>query len=91
MNVKVLTKNDKGLLVGKLVASRPSSEYVGLGLTWLDAKTSAGACLKLWGVLEWYKCIGYDASDKAIGIKAEIEVDIWTLRYAMAWRPNCTW
>ena len=33
MNVMALTENNKGLLVGRPVASRPSNEYVGLGLT----------------------------------------------------------
>ncbi len=28
--------------------------------------------------------IGDDASDEAVGIEAEVEVDIWKLRYAMA-------
>ncbi len=34
-----------------------------------------------------------DTSDEAsrpLGIEAEIEVDIWRLRYAMAGRPDCT-
>ena len=84
MNVNILTGNDKSLLVSRPVAFRPSSKYVSLGLTWLDAKTSAGARLKSWGVLGWYKYIGYDASDKVIGIEAEVEVDIWKLKYAIA-------
>ncbi len=25
---------------------------------------------------EWYKCIGDDLSDKAVGIEAEVEVDV---------------
>ena len=91
MNVRVLTGNDEDLLVDRPVASQPSSEYVGLGLTWLDTEISADAHLKSWGVLGWYKCIGYDASDKAVGIEAEVEVDVWKLRFAMAWRPDCTW
>ena len=33
INVKVLIRNDKGLLVGRLVAPRPHVEYVGLDLT----------------------------------------------------------
>ncbi len=31
-----IDKNEKGLLVGRPVASRPD-KYVGLNLTWLDA------------------------------------------------------
>ena len=33
MNIKTLSKNDKDLLVGRPVASKPNGEYVGLGLT----------------------------------------------------------
>ena len=33
INVRVLTENDKGFLVGRLVALRPRSKHVGLGLT----------------------------------------------------------
>ena len=33
MNIKALTINDKGLLVGKLGAPRPSGEHVDLGVT----------------------------------------------------------
>ena len=84
MNVRVLIGNDKGLLVDRPMAPRPSSKHLGLALTRLDTKTFAGACLESWGVSGWYKYIGYDISDKAIGIKTEVEVDIWKLRYAMA-------
>ena len=38
--------NDKGFLVGRPVALRPNSKYVGLDLTWLDVKTSADIRLK---------------------------------------------
>ncbi len=34
-------ENDEGFLVDRLVAPRPSGEYVGLDLTWLDAETFA--------------------------------------------------
>ena len=76
MNVKALTENDKGLLVGKPVAPRPRSKHVGLSLTWLDVEISINVRLKSWGVSEWYECIGYDASNKGVEIEAEVEVDI---------------
>ena len=62
--------------MGRPVAPKPSGKHVGLGLTWLDTETSAGTRLESWGILGWYKCVGYDASDKIVGIEAEIEVDI---------------
>ncbi len=34
-------KNDKGFLMGRPVAPRPSGKHVGLDLTWLDAETCA--------------------------------------------------
>ena len=46
INIKALTKNNKGLLMGKLIALRPE-KYVGLDLTWLDTKTFVSALLKL--------------------------------------------
>ncbi len=39
-------------------------------------ETFAGICLELWGVLEWYKCIGDDVSNKAVEIDIEFEVDV---------------
>ena len=48
INVKVLTKNDKSLLVGRPVAPRPDIEYIGLDLTLIGClKTSADAHLEL--------------------------------------------
>ncbi len=45
-------ENDKGILVGRPVAPRPSGEHVGLDLTWLDAETSADARQESWDVVE---------------------------------------
>ncbi len=97
--VRVANKNDEGLFGSRSVAPRPD-EYVGLDLTWSNVETSAGARLESWGVSGWYKCVRMvrmhqdDASDEAsrlLGIEAEVEVDIWRLRYAKAWRLDCTW
>ena len=77
--------------MGRPRVARPSNKHVGLGLTWLDVETSAVVRLELWGVLGRYKCIGYDASDKAVGIEAEIEIDVWRLRYVIAKRSDCIW
>ncbi len=45
-------ENDEGL-GSEPVAPRPD-KYVGLDLTWSDAKTSADARLESWGVSGWY-------------------------------------
>ena len=76
MNVKALTGKNKSLLVGRLVAPRPSGKHISLGLTWLDAETFADARLESWGILGWFECIGYDVNNKAVGIEAEVEVDV---------------
>ena len=47
MNVKILTRNDKGLLVGRPVAPRLDVIYVNLDLTLIRCiKTSADARLE---------------------------------------------
>ena len=38
INVKTLTKNNKGLLVDKPVALRPNSEYISLDLILIECK-----------------------------------------------------
>ena len=48
INVRVLTRNDKSLLVGRLVAPRLDIEYIGLDLTLIGCmKTSVSARLEL--------------------------------------------
>ena len=50
INVRTLTRNDKGLLMGRPVAPRFSDKYVSLDLTWLDTETFVDVCLELWSV-----------------------------------------
>ncbi len=76
-------------LGSRLVAPR-LDEYVGLDLTWSDAETSIGARLESWSVLRMMKMYQDNVNNEAIGIEAEVEIDVWRLRYAMAWRPDCT-
>ena len=48
MNIRALTRNDKGLLVGKPMVFRPDIEYIGLDLTLIGCmEIFAGARLEL--------------------------------------------
>ncbi len=68
-------ENDEDLLVGGSVAARPD-KYLGLDLTLIGCIETSAVYTS--GVI---KCIrdninAYDTSDEAVGIEAEIEIDI---------------
>ncbi len=62
--------------MGRLIAPR-FDKYISLNLTWFDVKRPL--LLYVWNheiYWGWYKYIEDDASDKSVGIKAKVEVDV---------------
>ena len=60
--------------MGRPVASRPDIKYIGLDLTLIEYIKTSAICT--FGIIRRIRDIGDDISNKAIGIEAEIEIDI---------------
>ncbi len=72
-------KNDKGLLVGRPIAPKPD-KYIGLDLTLIRCIETSVMCTS--EILRHIRnnTNVYDASDEAVRIETEVEVDIMRLR-----------
>ncbi len=90
---RVPDENDKGLLGSRPVASRPDKvRRPGPNLIRCrDLFRCMSGIMRRIRMVQMHQDAASDEASRLLGIEAEVEVDAWRLRYAMVWRPNCTW